>query len=214
MKNKNSTQKTNTKKEIEQVDFKKFYTFITFREKFYLILGTIGAIIGGGMIPSISIIMGDVTDTFDPSTSPDKVLHDMKKVAIAITILAGCIWIFSYFYFAFWQHLAENITSDLRKRYMQSLMKQEIAFFEKEDVSQLPSQISEYFVTIQQSIGEKFSNILYSLCAVISGVVIAFIIAPLFAIIAFAFFPLLFVAVILFGGAVKEAAIKKIIVLK
>ena len=79
--------------------------------------------------------MGDVTDTFDPSTSPDKVLHDMKKVAIAITILAGCIWIFSYFYFAFWQHLAENITSDLRKRYMQSLMKQEIAFFEKEDVS-------------------------------------------------------------------------------
>lgn len=120
-----------SKKGPEQIAFKKFYTYVSGREKIYMTIGTIGAVVGGGLIPAIALIMGDVTDTFSPSSSPNAVLDEMRKVSIWITIVAFAMWLFSYFYFAFWQHLAENITSDLRKRYMHALMKQEIAFFEK-----------------------------------------------------------------------------------
>lgn len=97
---------------------------------------------------------------------------------------------------------------------MRALLKQEIAFFEKQDVAQLPSSISDNFVVIQQSIGEKVSNFIYCLAAVISGLVIGFVRAPLFAIICFAYFPILFLVLMLMGGIVKKAAISKIMVLK
>lgn len=105
------------------------------KEKILIVIGTIGAIVGGALVPSVSIVMGDVTDTFNPNEDPSAVLDTMKGVAVMILILSVAMWVFSYFYFAFWQHLAENITSDLRKRYMRALMKQEIAFFEKQDIS-------------------------------------------------------------------------------
>jgi len=41
------------------------------------------------------------------------------------------------------QHVAEKISLDLRAKYLQALMKQEIAFFENQSVEQLPSQIGE-----------------------------------------------------------------------
>ena len=48
----------------------------------------------------------------------------------------------------------------------------------------------------------------------ISGLVIGFAKAPLYAIICFAFFPLLFFIIMKMGGSVKNAAIKKFIVVK
>ena len=96
------------------------------REKFYFAIGLMGAIVGGGLVPAVAFVMGDVTDSFNPQHGFEELLDKMKDSAIFITILAGCIWIFSYFYYAFWQHLAENITSALRERYMSSLLKQEI----------------------------------------------------------------------------------------
>jgi hypothetical protein len=51
-------------------------------------------------------------------------------------------------FFSFWQQLAENITTDLRIRYLSRLMEQEIAFFDKNNVEQLPSQMAEIFETV------------------------------------------------------------------
>jgi hypothetical protein len=42
-------------------------------------------------------------------------------------------------FFSFWQHLAANITLDLRKRYIAALMNQEIAYFEVNKVEQIPA---------------------------------------------------------------------------
>jgi len=54
-------------------------------------------------------------------------------------MISVALFFFSYAFFAFYSHLAENITTDLRKRYLASLMKQEVAFFEINKVEQIPS---------------------------------------------------------------------------
>ena len=54
-------------------------------------------------------------------------------------LIALSLFVFSYMFFAFWQHLAENITTDLRKRYIAALMHQEIGYFEVNKVEQIPA---------------------------------------------------------------------------
>ena len=50
---------------------------------------------------------------------------------------------------------AERLSFKLRARYLSNLMKQEIAFFEKQTIEALPSKISEYFTHIGDGSGEK-----------------------------------------------------------
>lgn len=93
----------NLAKETDKtINLIKFYSFMTWREKIYFAIGLVGAIVGGALIPSLSLIIGDVTDTFKPTSSPTELLDAMKDVAKFIFILAILTWVFCYFYYAFW----------------------------------------------------------------------------------------------------------------
>lgn len=67
-----------------------------------MILGTIGAIAGGGIVPALGIIIGKVTDAFNPNSSPSEVFNSMSDVAVFIMILAAVQWLACYLYFGFW----------------------------------------------------------------------------------------------------------------
>ena len=71
-------------------------------------------------------------------------------------MIAVCIviFIFSYIFYAFWNHLAENISLRLRKVYLQALLRQEIGYFEKTRIEEIPAQMGDIFETIHRSIGE------------------------------------------------------------
>lgn len=46
----------------------------------------------------------------------------MTIIAAVVSLIALSLFIFAYMFFAFWQHLAANITKSLRKRYIAALM--------------------------------------------------------------------------------------------
>ena len=77
--------------------------------------------------------MGNVAVAFTGgggAGSDTNLLAQMGTIASIVMMIAFCLFVFSYIFFAFWQHLAENITLDLRKRYIGALMRQEIGYFE------------------------------------------------------------------------------------
>lgn len=98
---------------------------------------------------------------------------------------------------------------DLRSRYLYSILRQEIAYFEKNNVEQLPSQIGENFFIVTESIGEKFSNIIYTAATVCGGIFIAFFKGADFAGICFAYVPVILGAMIIFGSQVKKSTLEK-----
>jgi hypothetical protein len=67
-------------------------------------------------------------------------------------------------------------------------------------VEQLPSQIGENFSVITEAIGEKYSNIIFSMSALISGVGIAFYKGADYAAVCLAFLPFLIVLMGIFGA--------------
>lgn len=63
----------------------------------------------------------------------------MARLAKVIVAIAVAIFISGYVFFAFWQHLAEKISMNLRAIYLQALLKQEISFFESIKVEEIPT---------------------------------------------------------------------------
>lgn len=56
------------------IPFSKFFTYMTKKDKYLMYLGNIGAIIGGFLLPCISIAMGAVTNTFNPNNTSEAIL--------------------------------------------------------------------------------------------------------------------------------------------
>jgi hypothetical protein len=93
----------------------KYYTFITGFEKFLLVGGTLAAILAGGILPSISLVMGHVAVAFTAGGSnSESIVATMSTIAAIVMMIAMSLFVFSYIFFAFYQHLAENICKDLR----------------------------------------------------------------------------------------------------
>lgn len=96
-----------------------------------VIIGSLFAVASAAIITSLAVILGDITNTFDPFSSSDSVMTAMRTLMRNILIIGGAGAVAGYFHYAFWQHVAENITFDLRSRFLHKLLEQEIAFFEK-----------------------------------------------------------------------------------
>jgi ABC-type bacteriocin/lantibiotic exporter with double-glycine peptidase domain len=131
----------------------------------------------------------------------------MEVTAGYIMLIAAGLIITSYTFFAFWQHLAENIILDLRKKYIAALMNQEIAYFEINKVEQIPSQIAEMFDTCKSSIGEKIANLIFACATCTFGILYALIYGPLYAFICICYLPVLIGILAVFGRMVQKSTL-------
>ena len=95
-----------------------------------LFIGTTAAILAGLLLPSISLVMGSIASNFG-SDDPGSMTDNIAEICRIVAAVAVLVFIFSYVLFAFWQHLAENISLNLRKIYLKALLSQEIAYFEQ-----------------------------------------------------------------------------------
>lgn len=121
-------------KKPEMIKFSSFFRYLTIKDKLLISIGSISAVCCGCLLPSMSIMLGEVTNAFDPDNTADEILDTMSWIGWIISIIGACTWITGYFYYAFWQHLAENISFDLRSRYLHAILNQEVAYFEKVNV--------------------------------------------------------------------------------
>lgn len=88
-----------------------------------LSIGTLGAVIAGLLLPSISLIMGSIAGNFgDNTTSGTDMKDEIASLSKIVGLISAIIFVFSYVFFAFWQHLAENISLNLRKIYLRALL--------------------------------------------------------------------------------------------
>ena len=183
-----------------QIAFTKYFTYLTPTDRLLLIAGTVAAVLAGAILPSISLVMGNVAVAFSGgSSSGASITSQMSVIASIVMLIALSLFIFSYMFFAFWQHLAENITTDLRKRYIAALMHQEIGYFEVNKVEQIPAQIAEIFDTVQASIGEKIANLIFAISTCLSGIIYAMVFGVAFAASCVAYLPILLIIIGVFG---------------
>ena len=109
--------------EKPQIAFTKFFSYIGTTDKVLLVVGTICSVLAGTILPSISLIMGNVAAAFSGNVNVNTdILRTMTIIGVIVSMIALSLFICAYVFYAFWNHLAANISKELRKRYIAALM--------------------------------------------------------------------------------------------
>ena len=83
------------------------------------------------MLPCYAIILETVIAAFDPDLPTDEKAEKLRGFIWGVIAICIATYFTSYIGYACMQISAERLSFKLRARYLASLMKQEIPFFEK-----------------------------------------------------------------------------------
>lgn len=69
--------------------------------------GTIAAVLAGAILPSISLVMGNVAAAFSGNSNVDpsgnsSILQTMSVIAAVVSMIALSLFVFTYMSYAFW----------------------------------------------------------------------------------------------------------------
>ncbi|KAB1228138.1 ABC transporter B family member 11 [Morella rubra] len=162
-------EKTNT------VPFHKLFSFADSTDILLMIFGTLGAVGNGISMPLMTILFGELIDSFGNNQSDHEVVHVVSKVALKFVYLGlGAAWQHSFV--ACWMVTGERQAARIRGLYLKTILRQDVAFFDKEtNTGEVVGRMSGDTVLIQDAMGEKVGKFLQLVSTFIGGFIIAFI---------------------------------------
>ncbi|XP_051225559.1 ABC transporter B family member 11 [Lolium perenne] len=139
-----------------------------------MVVGTLGAIGNGVSEPLISVLFGNVINSFGESTSSD-VLRRVTKVVLNFVYLGIGTAVASFLQVSCWTMAGERQSARIRSFYLKSVLRQDIAFFDTEmTTGEAVSRMSSDTVIIQDALGEKAGKLVQLTSAFVGGFIIAF----------------------------------------
>ena len=165
-----------------------FFRYNSTSDSILVVIGSLAAIIQGCMIPSIALLFGIMTDSFQDGPTA---LDDIRTLSLMYFFFALAIFFISYVYFTFWIIISQNIGAQYRQAYLRGVLKQDIQWFDTSDPLEIPSKLSKDCITIQNGIGEKFAQLIVSFMMSIGGFLVAFVKGWKLALVLLGMFPLM-----------------------
>lgn len=163
----------------------------TFVDYVFMSMGTFGGIVTGGCLPTFCILFGQMLDKLNTVTGgPDAIKQEVDSVCILFVIL-GCINIVSgLFQVIGWTVAGERQVQKLRSKYVNSIISQDIGWFDTVGASELPTYINDLSGKVQEGVTRKVGDLIQHTFQFLIGFVAAFYLCWKLAIVIIAAFPL------------------------
>ncbi|KAL8142669.1 hypothetical protein V2J09_015701 [Rumex salicifolius] len=182
----------------ETVPFYKLFAFSDTADKLLMIIGSIGAFGNGVCMPLMTIIFGQLINAFGQNQNTKHVVHVVSAVALKFVYLAIGVCAAASLQVVCWMVTGERQSARIRNLYLKAILRQDIAFFDKEtNTGEVVGRMSGDTVLIQDAMGEKVGKFLQLIATFIGGFVIAFVQGWLLTLVMLSCIPLVIVA----GGA-------------
>ncbi|KAG2697841.1 hypothetical protein I3760_07G123900 [Carya illinoinensis] len=197
----------NTKdEETKTVPFLKLFSFADSTDTALMIVGTIGSIASGLGMPIMTILFGQMINSFGNNQSDTKEIVDIvSKISLKFVYLALGIGFAAYLQVACWMVTGARQAAQIRGLYLKAILRQDVAFFDKEtNTGEVVGRMSGDTVLIQDAMGEKVGKFIQLISTFIGGFIIAFVRGWLLALVLCSAIPLLVTA-----GATVAIAISK-----
>uniref|UniRef100_A0A9I9CUG2 ABC transporter B family member 21-like n=1 Tax=Cucumis melo TaxID=3656 RepID=A0A9I9CUG2_CUCME len=204
LKNKNGDGKTNS------VPFYKLFSFADSTDVLLMIIGSIGAIGNGLSLPLMTIVFGELTDSFGVNQSNSDIvkvvsknpsLYYNKRSFISLTLLPSK-WFAEV---ASWMVTGERQASRIRGLYLKTILRQDVSFFDMEtNTGEVVERMSGDTVLIQDAMGEKVGKCIQLVSTFFGGFIIAFIKGWLLTLVMLSSLPLLVIS-----GGITSVVITK-----
>lgn len=187
------------KVENQRVPFHKLFSLADRLDVFLMIVGTIGATANGLSQPLMTLIFGQLINSFG-SSDQSNVVKQVSKVAIDFLYLAVGTAIASFLQVTSWMVTGERQATRIRSLYLKTILRQDIAFFDTEtSTGEVIGRMSGDTILIQDAMGEKVGKFIQLFSTFFGGFVIAFARGWLLSLVLLSCIP----AIILIGGVMS-----------
>ncbi|KAJ3042711.1 GTPase-activating protein [Rhizophlyctis rosea] len=153
--------------------------FSTPTEKLLMVVGCIAATAAGVILPLMTIIFGDLTNSFGAKTlglPVEDFQGSVNRTTLKFIWLGIGMFFATYIYMSTWLYTSENISHRIREAYLASVLRQNIGYFDAAGSG--GGAVSTRIITdtqlVQDGIGEKFPMFFMNFACFIAGFVVAF----------------------------------------
>ncbi|ORZ35602.1 multidrug resistance protein 1 [Catenaria anguillulae PL171] len=147
-------------------------------DKTLMFIGLLGAMGYGITQPILSIILGDIVQPFIEFeiTYPaaNRLRDDVTKQTILFVAIGCGTMVGAYLMQALWSYAGERQARRVRSRFISSVMRQDLAWFDKNRAGDLTTQLTSDTLLFQEGISERFAQGLAYSTQFIAGFAIAF----------------------------------------
>ncbi|KAJ8127411.1 hypothetical protein O1611_g6224 [Lasiodiplodia mahajangana] len=153
-----------------------------------LVIGAITSIGAGIPFPILGILFGELVDELNGATcaaegtpvteSPEDYLAAINQKILLVVAAALAQFALIYIYGVCWNLFGERLSHRLREKYLRSLLRQEVSFFDGLPAGEVSSRLSADINTIKDGTSEKVGVYLGVLSLFITSYIIAFIKGP------------------------------------
>ncbi|RHZ80336.1 hypothetical protein Glove_137g129 [Diversispora epigaea] len=160
------------------------FRYATPRDLCMMFFGSIAAIANGSAMPLMTIIFSEVIQAFADftiatsdgysETAKNDLEDAVVKKVILFLVLGVAVFIAAYFQMVLWMISGENQAKYLRQIYYQSILRQDVAYFDSNSTGDVTSRISSDINLYQEGVSEKIGVIIQNLATFIAGFVIGF----------------------------------------
>ncbi|XP_058085069.1 ABC transporter B family member 21-like [Magnolia sinica] len=170
-------QKSKGKEESKNtVPFYKLFSFADSTDLVLMLVGTVAAVGNGLALPLMTILFGDLVDSFGQSTDVQDAVHKVSKVSLKFVYLAIGSGLAAFFQVSCWMVTGERQAARIRNLYLKTILRQDIAFFDKQtNTGEVIGRMSGDTVLIQDAMGEKVGKFIQLISTFVGGFVVAFI---------------------------------------
>lgn len=150
-----------------------------------LVVGVLAAIGAGAPFPLLGLIFGELVDDLN-STSCDAsrtadtsgVAGSIQEKVLLLVYISLANFFAIYLHTLCWSLFGERLISRLRRQYFQSLLRQEMAFFDKLPAGEVPTRLTSDMEIIRAGTSEKVGIFISSFAYLIGAYIVAFSKAP------------------------------------
>ncbi|KAF8008241.1 hypothetical protein BT93_K2038 [Corymbia citriodora subsp. variegata] len=168
-------EKSKDDEKTNSVLFHKLFLFADFTDMFLMLVGTMGAVGNGLGMPLMTVLLGQLIDSFGTNQHNKKVVLLVSKISLKFIYLAVFTGAAAFLQVTSWMITGERQAAQIRAMYLRTILRQDIAFFDKETTTgEVMGRMSGDTVLIQDAMGEKVGKFIQLVSTFIGGFIIAF----------------------------------------
>jgi ATP-binding cassette subfamily B (MDR/TAP) protein 1 len=139
---------------------------------FLMFCGTLGGLITGASIPIFNVLFGQILDKLN--TNPGSFSGGINFLCIEFCIVAGANLFTGFAQVYCWSATGERQTQRFRERYVNSVLSQEISWFDICNASELSTKLAEMIGKVQDGMGRKIGDLIQYCMQFVAAMGVAF----------------------------------------
>ncbi|CAM9819511.1 unnamed protein product, partial [Ectocarpus sp. 12 AP-2014] len=141
-----------------QVSIAKLFSYTDGKDKLYMFVGVIAAVIHSCMMPLFIANFGSTLDELgEPVEDSDEktVLESVASFCILFGVIGFVAGVVGFVLVALWSISGERQALRMRREYVKCILKQDIGWFDEHPAGQLPTAVTANMAKVQDGLGRK-----------------------------------------------------------